>query len=54
MSELQNNNRPCPKYKRILQEQAGAELGQAQVKSDDIVEVVVEIIVKAVIKWNYN
>ena len=29
-----------PKYK---QEQAGAELGQAQVKLDDIVEVVVDV-----------
>ena len=29
--------------------QAGAKLGQAQVKLDDIVEVVVEIVVKAVI-----
>ena len=31
-------------------EQAGAELGQAQVRLDDIVEVVIEVVVKAVVK----
>ena len=30
--------------------QAGAELGQAQVKIDDIVEVVVDVVVIAVVK----
>ena len=32
------------------EEQAGAELGQAQVKIDDIFEVVVDVVVKAVVK----
>ena len=31
-------------------EQAGAELGQAQVKLDDIVEVVVDVVVIAVVQ----
>ena len=31
-------------------EQAGAELGQAQVRLDDIVEVVINLVVKAVVK----
>ena len=35
-------------------EQAGAELGQAQVKLDDIVEVVIEIVVKAGVVWKFN
>ena len=30
--------------------QAGPELGQAQVRLDDIVEVVIEVVVKAVVK----
>ena len=32
------------------EKQAGAELGQAQVRLDDIVEVVIEVVVKAVVK----
>ena len=35
---------------RLLQIQAGAELGQAQVKSDGIVEVVVDVEVIGVVK----
>ena len=31
-------------------EQAGDELGQAKVKLDDIVEAVIEVVVKAVVK----
>ena len=31
-------------------QQAGAELGQAQVKVDDIFEVVVDVVVKAVVE----
>ena len=34
----------------ILTKQAGAELGQAQVRLDDIVEVVIEVVVKTVVK----
>ena len=33
-----------------MDEQAGAELGQAQVNLDDIFEVVVEVVVKAMVK----
>ena len=33
------------KFSRKKQEQAGAELGQAQVKLDDIVDVVVDVVV---------
>ena len=32
------------------EKQAGAELGQAPVKLDDIVEVVIEVVFKAVVK----
>ena len=32
------------------QQQAGAELGQAQVRLDDNVKVVIEVVVKAVVK----
>ena len=31
--------------------QAGAELGQAQARLDDIVEVVIDVVVKAVVKF---
>ena len=31
-------------------QQVGAELGQAQVRLDDIVEVVIKVVVKAVVK----
>ena len=33
-----------------IDRQAGAELGQAQVRLDDIVEVVIEVVVKAGVK----
>ena len=33
-----------------IKKQAGAELGQAQVRLDDIVEVVMDVVVKAVVK----
>ena len=35
---------------KIYAKQAGAELGQAQVKLDDIVEVVVDVVVIAVVQ----
>ena len=35
-------------------EQAGAELGQAQVKLDDIVVIVVEVVVKAMVEVEFN
>ena len=35
--------------KLIKKEQAGAELGQAQVKLDDIVVIVVEVVVKTMV-----
>ena len=38
------------KTKTQYLEQAGAELGQAQVKLDDIVVIVVEVVVKAIVE----
>ena len=35
-------------------EQGGAELGQAQVKLDDIVVVVVEVVVKAIVEVEFQ
>ena len=35
---------------KIHRKQAGAELGQAQVKLDDTVEVGIDVVVKAVVK----
>ena len=46
---MYQNNDGNIKYKH-KDEQAGAELGQAQVRLDDIVEVVIEVVVKAVVK----
>ena len=37
------------KWNKLIK-QAGAELGQTQVKLDDIFEIVVEVVVKAVVK----
>ena len=39
-----------PKCVRLNLRQAGAELGQAQVKLDDIVVTVVEVVVKAMVE----
>jgi len=38
------------KEEKIIGKQAGAELGQAQIKLDDIVEVVVDVVVIAVVQ----
>ena len=38
-----------PSHSKNIQ-QAGAELGQAQVKLDDIVVIVVEVVVKAIVE----
>ena len=45
-----NGALPPLKYKREEKKQAGAELGQAQNKLDDIVVVVVEVVVKAMVE----
>ena len=39
---------------KIHRKQAGAELGQAQVKLDAIVEVVIDGVVKQWLKWKFN
>ena len=40
----------CSRIYDPKQKQAGAELGQAQVRLDDMVEVVIDVVVKAVVK----
>ena len=52
-TDRQTDTQICRKNKE-KSKQAGAELGQAQVKLDDIFEVVVDVVVIAVVlKFNY-
>ena len=47
---MEGGGQNTPKQHDKIYEQAGTELWQAQVKLDDIFEVVVAVVVKAVVK----